>query len=176
MWEACGATEDGWKNLLRACVKPSDLKGLLQEPMFKAIRNEIKGEVFKDLSNLLSSSNIQHACDEAGISTKGYEAIHQVVKDAFRMNGITCNMFPAPKRVRFAKRVNNDDVMATLGEYYHVEGTLTVPSPKGKANTSPIVFEYTSYNNVFVDLIRLQQAMVKFYRLPPHCKNPFVFS
>lgn len=174
MWEACGSSDEGWKNLLRACVKPSDVKELLQDPMYNAIQKKIRGDVFKDLSNLLSSSDTQYACDEAGISTKGYEAIHNVVKDAFRMNGLICNMFPAPKRVRLAKRINNDDVRETLGDYYHVEGTLTLTSPKGKANISPIVFQYNSFNNIFVDLIRLQKAMVKFYRFPSHGKNPSI--
>lgn len=176
MWEACGSSDEGWKNLLSTCVKPSDVKELLQHPMYNAIQKEIRGDaVFKDLSNLLSC-DIQYACDEAGISTKGYEAIHNVVKDVFRMNGLTCNMFPTPKRVRLAKWINNDDVRETLGDYYHVEGTLTLISPKGKANSSPIVFQYNSFNNIFVDLILLQKAMMKFYRFPSHGKNPSIFG
>ena len=65
------------------------------------IREAITKEVMKKIYNLVSNIDIQSACDEAGISTKGYEAIHQLLKDALRTKGITENVFLSPKKVRF---------------------------------------------------------------------------
>ena len=86
----------------------------------------------KKFSNLVSDIDIQSACDEVGISTRGYEAIHQLLKDALRKNGITKNLFPVPRRVRLSKKVSDGDIVEKLGSYQYVKDIMTIPSLKKK--------------------------------------------
>ena len=71
---------------------------IIRAPKSKVIREAVTKEVMKKIYNLVSDIDIQSACDEAGISTKGYEAIHQLLKDALRTKGIIENVFRLPKR------------------------------------------------------------------------------
>ena len=142
----------------------------------------------KFFHNLVSDIDIQSACDEAGISTKGYEAIHQLLKDALRTKGITENVFLAPKKVRFSKKVSDADILEKLGTYQYVEDTMIIPSLKSKGGQKKQTcgkifamvhiskevedkgFAYTRFNNIFVNMVKLQQAMITFYKLPQEGK------
>lgn len=161
---------------------------IIRAPKAKVIREAVTTEVMKNFSNLVSDIDIQSACDEAGISTRGYQAIHQLLKDALRKNGITENLFPIPRKVRLSKKVSDADIVEKLGSYQYVEDIMTIPSlqrkggPKKQARgkqgttvrgllgTSEVVeekgFAYTRFNNIFVDLKKLQRAMIYFYKLP----------
>ena len=59
-----------------------------------------------------------------------------------------------------------------IGEYFHVEDTLTLNiGLNKKKNKTYTIFEYNVYNNIFVHVERVQQAMVKFYNLTPEGGN-----
>ena len=148
-------------------------------PSGKRMKAAVSKEILQELGDLVSNNDVQTVCDEAGISTKGYKAIFQLLKDALRERGIMENFFPAPHKVSIAKKITNEDVLARLGTYLHIEDTMPavlytseVPKTgrgKGKKSTSSSPskgFPYTKWNNIFVDLRRLQQAMIKFYELP----------
>ena len=56
-------------------------------------------------------------------------------------------------------------------------GAKKVVNASNHANNTDMGFSYSSSNNIFVDLKRLQQAMVIFYALPSHGekKNDDIF-
>ena len=54
-------------------------------------------------SNLVTGFDVQNVCDDVGISRNGYHAIHQLLKDALRKQGIIENLFLVPKRVKLKK-------------------------------------------------------------------------
>ncbi len=64
-----------------------------------------------------------------------------------------------------------------IGECLHIEGSMmySITSAKLRGNSKGVnaipkgakVFAYHQFNNIFVDLTRLQRAMVKFYALSP---------
>lgn len=153
---------------------------LLRAPGRNHIRNAVVKEVMRKYSNIVTHTDVQNVCDEVGISTKGYGAIHRLLKDALMKRGITENLFPVPHKVKLAKNVSNEDVFSKLGEYMHVEDTMhslgllkKKPSQhRTSSNISkqgniiePKGFPYTKFNNIFVDLKKLQRAMITFYNL-----------
>ena len=131
------------------------------------MKDAITKEILKKISNLVSEDDVQRACDAVGISTIAYRALHGLLKDALRERGITENLFPIPQKVRLAKKANNDLVRESLGEYLHIEGSMMYSSTSAKGGNAAKFFDYHQFNNIFVDLKRLQQAMVKFYALSP---------
>ena len=80
-----------------------------------------------------------------------------------------------------AKRVSNEDVLRRLGDYLYIEDTMPLQPPRNRSQegkgrgkgsnrlASSVLqtegFVYTKLNNIFVDLIRLQQSMAIFYNL-----------
>lgn len=171
-------------------LKKEDVLNIIHAPQSKYILEAITKDVMSKFSNLVTSFDVQNTCDDVGISRNGYHAIHQLLKDALRKHGITENLFPVPKKVKLAKKVSDADVLNRLGPYYFVEDTMVLPSLQKKggekkqrlgkksgacSKSTPATnfitaeekgFEYTQFNNIFVDVRKLQQAMVEFYRLP----------
>ena len=80
----------------------------------------------KDVTELMSNDEVQNVCDEVGISTKGYNALYQLLKDTLCTHGITKSIFNVPKKIRFAKRTCNDDLKHKIREFMHSNDTLTI--------------------------------------------------
>ncbi|KAI5077387.1 hypothetical protein GOP47_0007211 [Adiantum capillus-veneris] len=78
----------------------------------------------RKLRNVVNDDDVQQACDEAGISTKAYQAIFQLLKDALKEHGIVENLFPVPHKVKLAKKATNEDVFSRIGTYLHIEDTM----------------------------------------------------
>ena len=63
---------------------------MLDDPEAKPLTDAIKKRVTHSFSNIVTDLDIQDICDSVGISTsRGYQAIHQTLKDALRSRGIT---------------------------------------------------------------------------------------
>ena len=181
--DTCGSqSQDSRDKLLAAFISKDDVLRLLRAPETKHINDAVVKEVMRKLTNIVTHTDIQNACDDVGISVKGYSAIHRLLKDALMRKGIVENLFPAPHKVKLAKNVSNEDVFSKLGEYMHVEDTMHIsglskkkpPQRRKGSNTSTQAnvldekgFPYTKFNNIFVDLKKLQRAMISFYRLSP---------
>ena len=81
------------------------------------------------------------------------------------------SIFLCLRRLSTTKGVSNSDVIDKLGEYYHFNDTICIAGwGKTKSTLGQYSFEYTEFNNLFVDLQRLQIAMINFYGVPQGCK------
>ena len=181
--DTCGSqTQVSRDRLLASFLSKDDFLRILCAPESKHIKIAVTKEVMRNLSNLVTHVDVQNVCDEVGISNKGYAAIHRLLKDSLMKRGITENIFPVPRMVKLAKTVSNEDVYSKLGEYMHVEDTMYIDSglkknPSKRQKTSKLSsqavlfeekgFPYSKFNIIFVDLKKLQRAMVTFYRLSP---------
>ena len=76
-----GAAVDDYGNILSACMKRRDIVSVICDPKWKKLRVLFTNEVLKDVTKIISSDEVQNVCDEAGISTKGYNALYQLLKD-----------------------------------------------------------------------------------------------
>ena len=109
--EVCGSqSQDSRGNLLASFLSKDNIISLLQTPGAKNINDVVTKEVMRKFSNIVTHTDVQNTCDDVGISTKGYNAIHRLLKDALIKKGITENLFPVPRMVKVAKNVSNEDV------------------------------------------------------------------
>ena len=74
----------------------------------------------RKFSSLVNGVDVQKACDEVIISSKGYNALHGLLKDALRECGIIINVFLVSHKVTLARRASNEDVV------YHLAVTCTL--------------------------------------------------
>ncbi|MCO5571276.1 hypothetical protein L7F22_025014 [Adiantum nelumboides] len=72
-------------SLLRSCFNKEDFIGMLDAPEAKHLKDTITKRVSCDFSNIVTDLDVQDICDAVGINTKGYQAIHQVLKDALTL-------------------------------------------------------------------------------------------
>ena len=54
----------------------------------------------------------------------------------------------------------NQEIPNYFGEYFHIEGSMPYEKQKKKSS-----FEYSSFNNIWIDLQKIQTAMVNFYEI-----------
>ena len=80
-------------------MKRRDIVSIIRDPKWKKLRVLFTNEVLKDVTKIISNDEVQNICDEVGISTKGYNALYQLLKDTLRTHGITKSIFPAPKKL-----------------------------------------------------------------------------
>lgn len=78
-------------------MKRRDIVSVIRDPKWKKLRVLFTNEVLKDVTKIISSDEVQNVCDEVGISTKGYNALYQLLKDTLRTHGITKSIFPPPR-------------------------------------------------------------------------------
>ena len=112
-----------------------------------------------------------NACDDVKISTNQYKVLYQFLGDCLCQKGILSNVFPSPKRLSTTKNVCTFDVVVKLGEYHHFDNTISIASwEKTKSTLGQYLFNYNEFDNLFVDLHRLQIAMINFYGVRKGCK------
>lgn len=66
-------------------------------------------------------------------------------------------LLPTPYSIALARRCANSDVASLFGGYKWIDDAM--PLTKGKS------FIYNKFNNVYVDVQKLQEAMIRFYGL-----------
>ena len=94
-----GATADDYGNILSVCMKRRDIVSVIRDPKWKKLRVLFTNEVLNDVTKIISNDEVQNVCDEVGISTKGYNALFQLLKDTLRTHGITKSIFLVPKKL-----------------------------------------------------------------------------
>ena len=102
------------------------------------------------------------------MSHREYDAIYKAVKAPIadfnkRVNG---SILPSPYHVKLLRQELNANLPQYIGEYYHGEGRLTLPSTSKKNKTSEDMVKevvLTEKNSLFTDLEVVQRSMVIFY-------------
>ena len=150
--EICGSNDETWRDIVKEILAPEDILSIISDAHHPKIRKAVVAKVVSEITSCIDSQSIQHACDDAGISMKGYHAICQVIKDTFLRQGIGGSLFPTLKLIQSVKCINNDDVQQAIGEYFHIEDKLTLDMGSKKKNKTATIFEYNAYNNIFVNV------------------------
>ena len=97
--------------------------------------------------------------------------MYRLLGDCLCQKGLLSNVFPCPKRLSTTKNVCKFDVVDKLSEYYHFDDTICIVGwGKTKSTLGQYLFNNNEFNNLFVDLHRLQIAMIKFYGVLAGCK------
>ena len=88
MQEICGSNDETWRDIVKEILAPEDILSIISDAHHPKICKAVVAKVVSEITSCIDSQSIQHACDDAQISMKGYHAIHQVIKDAFLRQGI----------------------------------------------------------------------------------------
>lgn len=148
--------------LLKAFLKRKHLVAILRDPRHRALRLAALNEVLIDVLNRLSVEEVQIACDTAGVSRQGYEAIYNMIANALARNKIKHMVLPRPFRLRSMRQTRNASIGESIGQYFFITEHMEV---EGSQPGKTISYDYNRFNNIFVDLIRLQCAMARFYKV-----------
>ena len=80
--DTCGSqSQDSRDKLLATFISKDDVLRLLHAPETKHINDAVVKEVMRKLTNLVMHTDIQNACDDVGISVKGYSAIQRCLDE-----------------------------------------------------------------------------------------------
>ena len=149
-------------------LRNNDIITMLEQSSHAKVRETLRQKFYKELVGLVTPQLMLETCDAAGISRKGYEALYRVITMAQRAKGFIRPILPTPYSISMAKVSANSEVAALLGGYKYV--TNSMPLPHGKS------FQYNQFNNVYIDAIKLQQAMVQYYGVTrEECNGKLIF-
>ncbi|MCO5568379.1 hypothetical protein L7F22_022078 [Adiantum nelumboides] len=88
-----------------------DIVSILEAPRATTLRGAVTKNYLNKFMNLVDSTDIKFACDEAGISTRGYQILHSIIKDGLQREGLRENLFPTPRKIKLAEKIWNEDIL-----------------------------------------------------------------
>ena len=92
--EATSSTpSNDYGELLNSCTTSRDVLKLIKDQRFQKLCMVIANDILQDLSSSMSIDAVVNACDEVGISTKGYRALYALLGDCLCQKGIISNIF-----------------------------------------------------------------------------------
>ena len=133
-------------------LRTNDIIAMLEQSSHAKVRETLRQKFYKELVGLVTPQLMLDTCDAAGISRKGYEALYRVITMAQRAKGFIRPILPTPYSISLAKVSANSEVAALLGGYRYVDDSM--PLSNGKS------LEYNQFNNIYIDAMKLQEAMV----------------
>ena len=152
---------------------------LATQPSMEHVKRKIASNVLKAIGKRVGPSNILAACDQAGVSYRGYGAIYQAVKAPVRdlTKDAKSNILPSPYHVRRLRQELNANLPQFIGQYYHAEGRMELPAVSKKTKKSEeqrkeVVLD--EKNSLFTDLEVVQQSMVIFYGITESGMHPLL--
>lgn len=152
---------------LQHIVKPNELTEFLDEPSNARVAKVLRQKYFSELRDIVTPQEIMEVCDSASISFKAYEALYRVITAGHRNKGLS-RLLPTPYSVKLAKKCANNDVAGLLGGFQCVHDVMPLDNSKS--------FCYNEFNNVYIDLLKLQESMIRFYGLTQEeCDSRVIF-
>ena len=141
---------------------------LASHPAMGHVETKIANNVLKSIGKRVGADKILAACDQVGVSHRGYGAIYKAVRGPIAVlnKDIKASILPSPYHVKLLRQEMNANLPQFIGEYYHVEGRLELPTTSKKSKKSDNIRKdvvLTEKNSLFTDLEVVQQSMVIFY-------------
>ena len=157
--------------LLNETMNRLDIIKLLKLPENQKLRKLALQELLKDMNSLVKPSQIVEACDRVGVSRRGYRALSGLWFKNLKHQHIKPFGLPRPFNVVKERHQLNQEIPTYFGEYYHIEGSM----PYEKKNKKS-VFEYNAFNNIWMDVRKVQIAMVHLYGINvSECDGKLIF-
>lgn len=156
--------------LLNETMSKTDFVKILQLPENNSIKTFVLKKLLEDFKSV-TPSQIVETCDTVGVSRRGYRALSKLWYQKLSVEKFKPFGLPRPHRVVKARQELNLQIPEVFGDYFHIEGSMPFEKQKKCG-----VFEYNSFNNIWVDIKRVQTAMIKFYGLTvEECSGHLIF-
>lgn len=144
--------------ILNETMNKLDVIKLLRLPENEKLRKLTLRELLKDMNSIVKPSQIVEACDSVGVSRRGYRTLSGLWFRNLKSKKFKPFGLPRPHNVSKIRHQMNQEIPNYFGEYYHIEGSMPYEKTKKKS-----FFEYNAYNNIWMDLKKVQIAMVQQY-------------
>ena len=163
-----GAGAGAGLGMAKHVLKSKEIIAVLEEPSKAKIKETLRQNFYKELIGLVTPRLMMETCDAAGISRKGYEAIYRIVTLAHRAKGFVRPLLPTPYSLSMAKVSANSNVATLFGGYKFVANSMPLENSASHL--------YNEFNNIYIEPVKLQQAMVQYYGVTPEeCNGKLIF-
>ena len=146
------------KDFKRASQHFSDVvlvtKNLMEEKRLKKAKQKCVYTFLRQ--SKLDANEVPKTIDNIGISRDAYNQIFQLVQSKVKEAKAKATILPRPSFMRNVRLRTNEQIVKLLGQPYHITAVF-----QGKEKEK----RYDEYNNMFLDLILIQEAMIRFYNL-----------
>lgn len=157
--------------LLNETMNRLDIIKLLKMPENQKMRKLVLQELLQDMNSVVKPSQIVEECDRVGVSRRGYRALSGLWFKNLKNQKFKPFGLPRPHNVMNIRNQMNRKIPNYFGEYYHIEGSMPYEKQKKKS-----FFEYNAFNNIWMDLKKVQIAMVQLYGISvSECSGKILF-
>ena len=144
--------------LFNETMNKSDIIKVLLLKENTLLRKNVLKELLKEMHSVVDATQMVETCDTVGVSRRGYRALSGVWFKNLKQHRVRAFGLPRANKVAQARTLQNLDIPKYFGDYFHIEDSM--PYEKNKRKST---FHYTIYNNIWMDLRKIQIAMVKMY-------------
>lgn len=157
--------------LLNETMNQTDIVNVLRAPKNAPLRKIAQRELLGDFNSMIDPSNVVETCDKVGVSRKGYWALSGLWFKHLKQKRVKPFGLPRPYNFMKARSQLNLQIPICFGDYFHIEGSMPFEKQHKRS-----IFEYTIFNNIWMDLKRVQIAMVKLYKISiDECHGHLIF-
>ena len=104
---------------------------LLESPKLSYVGTRMLNHCLEKIRKSVRPEYILEKCDRNGITHSGYGAIYKSLKGAVKSlgKGFGVGCLPNPYQMSKVGQKINSKLEDMIGEHYHIENTLVIPSP-----------------------------------------------
>jgi hypothetical protein len=124
-------------DLYKTVLKKSDIKSMLKQPEFDALRKEVVNQFIANLT--IDVKDVQGVCDDRGISREAYASLFKVLREGMLNVGIKNILVHRPFHVKRERGLRNKKIVDSLGDAYQLEVVHEVASKNKKKVSSEII-------------------------------------
>ena len=136
---------------LKKLISSNLTRDIIHDQKYKVLQREV---VEKFISkNAVTPREIQSTLDTLGVSKRGYSTIQKTILSILQRKGVKSKILPTLDRVWKERSQINEEQFDFIGNPFHIERIY-----HGNGYT----FTYNEFNNIFMDLLKLQTRMVEF--------------
>ena len=146
-------------------LAPSVMEDMIATAKYQKVKQKVIEEFVDETK--MDSMDVQRAMDDSGISRRGYSSVFKAMKSKLKEKKIRNSILPLPTHMRRTQADLNRKVEQFLGPAFHIQANF-------QNKKREVCFN--EYNNIFLDLEKLQQNMVTFYHITPNeVDNKLIF-
>lgn len=148
---------------IRFLLKRKEVLEIVKHPDNSNLREKVIAVASHDLKEEISAPEIVNACDTGGISRKGYESIFGLLRKNKKVASM--HVLPKPMHVRVSRTEATKKVHDLIGAYKCIDEKMTLKDG--------VEFQFNAHNNIFLDVKKVQAAMINLYSLSVNGKTSF---
>ena len=148
----------------------TEVSTLLQDPKMIPVGEKLVNRYFDKIEEIMGPENVFEICDRNSITQNGYAAYHKKFSSAVKVVGcgnLRVSCMANPHHVTLLRRDLNSRLEDYIGSHSHIENEFIIAQPAKSKTKVPTKVVLSSRNSFFVDIEKVQQTMVRLYKITP---------